>query len=158
MAELRLTTELCQEDRARLDAILEALQASRPDCGKCTAAIADAMTHCCQVMDRNPKALELSLTTATEPPADVLPPATADDVQPITIEPPAAEPAPEPAPAPKTYSKDDVRRAVMTVARKGAAYKAKAKEALNRYAESVDSLKPEDYPAFMTELGGLQNG
>lgn len=50
MNELKLIVELCAEDRARLDKIIEKL-GQRPDCSACVASVADTIDRASKVLD-----------------------------------------------------------------------------------------------------------
>ena len=137
MSELKIVMELCPEDRARLDAILEELKSSRPNCERCVSTMSESWK---------------SATTAIQHPVDAVPPATVEDVAPAPD--PAADPAPAPAPAAEEekYTLEKVRSAVMTASRKSPEMKKKVKALLNQYAESVTKLPEADYPAFIAKL------
>lgn len=97
---------------------------------------------------------------AADHPAEVVPfpdpvPATTPAPAPAeTPTPPWEDTKPEPV---KTYTLQEVRDRVMALSRQGADIKAKVKEILNKYANSVPTLKPEDYPAFMEDLEDLSH-
>lgn len=153
MTEVKIVYEMCQEDRARLDAILKELRLSRPNCEQCVSYLAEAWKQ----------ATEKSIPAGH--PVDAVPPATVEDV--VTPEPeekpataaPAPEPAPE-APAPATnavpFDISDVRWKVMSLAKVSQAVKARVKALTNEYAESITAMKPEDYPEFMARLSELE--
>ena len=142
MSELKIVVELSPEDRARLDAILEELKSSRPNCERCVSTMSESWKHA---------------TAAAQYPVDAVPPATVEDV--ATAPAPAADPAPAVDPAPaaeeEKYTLEKVRSAVMTASRKSPEMKKKVKALLNQYSESVTKLPEADYPAFMTELKKL---
>ena len=143
MSELKIVMELCPEDRARLDAILEELKSSRPNCERCVSTMSESWKS----------------ATAAQHPVDAVPPATVEDVAPAPAPAPAADPAPAVDPAPaaeeEKYTLEKVRSAVMTASRKSPEMKKKVKALLNQYAESVTKLPEADYPAFMTDLKKL---
>lgn len=58
MNEIKMTVELCTEDRARLDKIIEGLATigKRPDCSKCVNDVADLMERACDCIDKASKA------------------------------------------------------------------------------------------------------
>lgn len=142
MSEMKLVFEFCPEDRARLDAILEELKSSRPNCERCVSTMSESWKNA---------------TAAAQHPVDAVPPATVEDVAPAPA--PAADPAPAVDPAPaaeeEKYTLEKVRSAVMTASRKSPEMKKKVKALLNQYSESVTKLPEADYPAFMTELKKL---
>ena len=143
MSELKIVMELCPEDRARLDAILEELKSSRPNCERCVSTLGKSWKNA---------------TAAAMHPVDAVPPATVEDVAPApdpAPAPAAADPAPAPATEKEKYTLEKVRSAVMTASRKSPELKKKVKALLNQYAESVTKLPEADYPAFMTELKKL---
>ena len=127
MSEMKLVFEFCPEDRARLDAILEELKSSRPNCERCVSTMSESWKN----------------ATAGQHPVDAVPPATVEDV------------APAPAAEEEKYTLEKVRSAVMTASRKSPEMKKKVKALLNQYSESVTKLPEADYPAFMTELKKL---
>lgn len=145
MSELKIVMELCPEDRARLDAILEELKSSRPNCERCVSTLGESWKNA---------------TAAAMHPVDAVPPATVEDVAPAPDPDPApapavAGPAPTPATEEEKYTLEKVRSAVMTASRKSPELKKKVKALLNQYAESVTKLPEADYPAFMTDLKKL---
>lgn len=153
MTEVKIVYEMCQEDRARLDAILKELRLSRPNCEQCVSYLAEAWKQ----------ATEKSIPAGH--PVDAVPPATVEDV--VTPEPeekpataaPVPEPAPAaPAPAPNavTFDISDVRRKVMGLCKISQAVKAQVKALTNEYADSITAMKPEDYPEFMARLSELE--
>ena len=129
MSELKIVVELSPEDRARLDAILEELKSSRPNCERCVSTMSESWKN----------------ATAGQHPVGTVPPATVEDVA----------PAPAPAAEEEKYTLEKVRSAVMTASRKSPEMKKKVKALLNQYSESVTKLPEADYPAFMTELKKL---
>lgn len=135
MSELKIVMELCPEDRARLDAILEELKSSRPNCERCVLTLGESRKN----------------ATAAQHPVDAVPPATVEDVDPAASPAPAAA-DPAPAPEEEKYTLEKVRSAVMTASRKSPELKKKVKALLNQYAESVTKLQEADYPAFMAGL------
>lgn len=136
MVEAKIIFEFCPEDRARLDAILEELKSSRPNCERCVSTMSESWKNA---------------TASAQHPVDAVPPATVEDVTPAPA--PAADPAP--APEEEKYTLEKVRSAVMTASRKSPEMKKKVKALLNQYAESVTKLPEVDYPVFMTELKKL---
>ena len=137
MSEMKLVFEFCPEDRARLDAILEELKSSRPNCERCVSTMSESWKS----------------ATAAQHPVDAVPPATVEDVV------PAPAPAVDPAPAAEEekYTLEKVRSAVMTASRRRPEMKKKVKALLNQFAESVTKLPAADYPAFMAKLNALVN-
>lgn len=113
-----ITIELCAEDRARLDAILEALQGSRANCKGCVEA-----------------ALKVASTGKTLPQADEQP-------EPEVVNTPEPEAAPEPEKQPeRTVERSDIQRKVVELSNAGK--KAQVREIVKSYAERVTEI-PED--------------
>lgn len=136
MSEMKLIFEFCPEDRARLDAILEELKSSHPNCERCISTMGESWKNA---------------TAAAQHPVDAVPPTTVEDVAPATAPAPAAA-APAPVPEEEKYTLEKVRSAVMSASRRSPELKKKVKDLLNQYAESVTKLQEADYPAFMTGL------
>lgn len=124
-----LTIELCAEDRARLDKILEALTQAKPDCTRCAQNVVDYVTAVTGVDENGKKA---------EP------------------EHPVADPFPEPAPveeAPKkpeapAVKMEDVQQKV--VALSAAGHKEEVRTIVTAYAPRVSGI-PEDKLAEVME-------
>lgn len=64
MNNINVTVELCAEDRARLDKIIEGLGALRPDCSACVKGVAE-------YMDKAADALDAQKTEKEEAPDDI---------------------------------------------------------------------------------------
>ena len=127
-----ITIELCAEDRARLDAILAALQKA-PNCDKCVKDVAAALSTP-QAPKNEPK---------NEPQSDEKKEVKENTESPAFV---AAEEAPPweadvPKVAPK-HTKADLQQKVVNMVASGAD-KAKVRSIINEYAERV-SLVPED--------------
>lgn len=145
-----ITIELCAEDRARIDAVIAALE-NRPNCEGCVKAALE-MTE--RAKAEAPKAeTEEETPTTTPPEADT--PAETPAEYPIE-EPPfdvPGENAPEPD-APKV-DRADVQRMVVELSAAGK--KAEVKEIVMAYADRVSAI-PEDKLAEVFEklnkLGG----
>lgn len=115
-----ITIELCAEDRARLDNILEAL--SHHDCSRCANDVAKYVVG--------------TLETAQEP-AEAPEPIKEETAQP---EPEVVAPATE-EPAEKPVSKADIQRKVVELSAAGK--KAQVREIVTAYAVKVSDI-PED--------------
>lgn len=115
---ITMTVELSAEDRARLDAILEALQGSRANCKGCVEA-----------------ALKVASTGKTSPQAAEQP-----EPEVVTTPEPEAAPAPEKQPE-RTVEHSDIQRKVVELS--GAGKKAQVREIVKSYAERVTEI-PED--------------
>lgn len=147
-----ITIELCQEDRARLDKIIEGLGRIRnPDCSKCVEDVADIMNKSCEAIEKNaqkPEAdpvqqkLAETLNKAQESPKNATGEAKAE---PLTTTPPeeekpkAAEPTqPE---AKKTVGRAELRN--MAIKLSASDKKEQMKEIIRQYATKVSEV-PED--------------
>lgn len=113
-----ITIELCAEDRARLDAILEALQGSRANCQGCV----EAALKVASAGKASPEAVE-----QPEPEA-------------VTTPEPAAAPEPEKQPE-RTVERSDIQRKVVELSNAGK--KAQVREIVTSYADRVSGI-PED--------------
>lgn len=132
-----ITIELCAEDRARLDKILEAL-AARPDCTRCAKQVVD---YCTQVTGVN----EYGEKVEPEAPAEAEHP----------VENPFPEPAtPKAKPAAPAVSKSDVQQKV--VALSAAGKKAEVREIVHAYAERVSGIPEDKLPEVMAKLNALE--
>lgn len=132
-----ITIELCAEDRARLDKILEALMA-RPDCTRCAKQVVD---YCTQV------------TGVNEYGAKVEPEAPAEPEHPV--ENPFPEPAaPKEKPAVPAVTKSDVQQKV--VALSAAGKKAEVREIVHAYAERVSGIPEDKLAEVMAKLNALE--
>ena len=160
-----ITIELCAEDRARLDAILEALKAK--NCDKCVASALEfkkavqespkepqEATKDEAIQDINRKlkdALENTEAPAptTTAPADVAPwEAPSDNPFPDPVK---AEPEPAPAPDVKL---SDIQGLVVKLATTGK--KAEARDIVKAYAERVTEIPPEKYGEVFVKLKALE--
>lgn len=130
MSTLNVIVELCTEDRARLDAILEAL-GKGPNCDKCVKDVAAAFSTS-QVLKNEPQSHEKPQAKEnTKSPAFVA----------AEVAPPWEEDVPKVADKPK-HTKADLQQKVVNMVAAGAD-KAKVRSIVNEYAERV-SLVPED--------------
>ena len=68
-----ITIQLCAEDRARIDTVIELLGGlKRPDCSNCVEGVASYMAKAAEVMDAQPAVAPASAPVA-EVPAPVVP-------------------------------------------------------------------------------------
>ena len=136
-----ITIELCAEDRARLDAILEALKKS-PHCDKCVQSIADTLDAMHEPQNGPQSEEKKEVKENTEAPAFVA----------AESAPPWEEGVPQAAPK---HTKADLRQKVVNMVAAGAD-KAKVRGIINEYAERV-SLVPEDkVDEVMDKLAALE--
>lgn len=134
-----ITIELCAEDRARLDKILEALMA-RPDCTLCAKQVVD---YCTQVTGVN----EYGAKVEPEAPAEPEHPVENPFPEPVTQK----EPEKPTAPA---VTKSDVQQKV--VALSAAGKKAEVREIVHAYAERVSGIPEDKLPEVMAKLNALE--
>lgn len=123
-----ITISLCPEDRARLDAILDALKAGTHDCSNCVQS-----------------AVGMALNAAEPAPIAPAP-------QPATDPDPAPVPAPDPAPEPEPVSLAEFQKAITLRCAESAAVKSKVRELVNRFAPAVSEIPPEKRAEFLTLL------
>lgn len=132
MNKVSITIELCQEDRARLDAISAAL-------GRLA----------------QPQAVN-ELTGAIEP---IGKPEPAAEAEPVKEEPQPAAAAPDPeseapeAPASK-YTKADLQHKVVELSTKGK--KGEAREIIQAYGAKLSDVSPDHYDEIMEKLEQLE--
>lgn len=141
MTEFKLTVALCDEDRARVDRLITAIEGL-------PARVALASLPVAPIA--NVPVAPVSVVPAPEHPADVHP-----------VESPFPEPAPTPEPAkvsepaPVEYTLDQVRKRVNDLVAGDEAMRAKVKAIVSKYADKVVHIKKADYPAFMADLEAL---
>lgn len=139
---IRVEVNLSQEDRARLDAILEALQqASKHNCHKCVEH-AVAMTK------------DLADAAAAAAPAPD--PATTDAGHPVDEVSPHAAPEPVAAPAAPQYTQADILAVVQRLIAPGSKKREKAKAIVNDYAVKISAIPADKYNEVMDRLIALE--
>lgn len=129
--EIKLKVELPEKLDETLDCICSSLW-----------SIAKAMTA------GVPADAPAAAPATVEHPADVNPPATADDMKPAT-------PAHAEEPAVKTFTASEVQKAVRQAAQVGPEVKAKVKELVNRFADTVPGIPAEKYPEVMAGIKAI---
>lgn len=139
---------LCDEDRARLDKIIDAL-GSKPNCSKCMETVTEAVaTH---VTKQAPTA------APEEHPVDTpFPEPVKEEPQPEPAPEPAPEMAPEPAkeePAP-TVTLEQIQQKVIKLATGGK--KAQVREIVNAYAKKVSDLPADKWGEVWAKLTELE--
>jgi hypothetical protein len=153
MNTINVTVELCPEDRARLDKILETLQGIHPNCHSCTQTDLEVMGE------------NLKIVTGQDPeeePQEAPRPLNLDDIMPshpaeevgAAVEPePAAAPEPE---APK-YTKADVQALVQKLAAPTSPEHKRtgAKAIVKSYGAKVSDIPEEKYAEVMDKLTAL---
>lgn len=162
MNEVKLIVELCGEDRARLDTIIEKLDhiGKHPDCSACAKGVAECMDKADPVKQAitdvlakvQPKPAEEAPENAQEATEASAPPFT-----PKTEEPPKTEsPAPEASTETEKVSTAELQQLVIALCRAGK--KDKVREIVNIYgvptvAAIPDSKRGEAF-AKLKELEG----
>lgn len=125
-----ITIELCTEDRARLDAILEALQKASPRCDNCVKLVNDL----CNAKGSAPEAPQ---APAEEEPTNTQP----EPEKPAQAKPENDSPAPE-------VSVEDIRSKYMSIA--ATPNREKARTLIKLYADKISDI-PEDKRAEVLE-------
>lgn len=146
-----ITIELCAEDRARLDNILEALKGVRTNCDACVkAAVAYTATAIAEGKTEDaPKVAPQPEEPTEEPTA----PAEATPTETPTEEPvPAETPAEEPT-AP-TVSRAEVQQKVVRLA--ATPKKAQVREIVNQYAPKVSDIPEDKLAEVLDKLTALE--
>lgn len=132
-----ITIELCAEDRARLDKILEALTKGRPDCTKCAQNVVDYVTAVTGVDEYSSKAEEHPVTDPYPYPA------------------PKKEEAPEPEkPQTPKVTVADVQQKV--VALSAAGKKEAVRGIVMAYATNVSNIPEDKLAEVLGKLNALE--
>lgn len=151
---ITLTVELGPETHAKLDKILEALQAHAPNCERCVESAVNMAKHVA--------AKEFAV------PVDVLEPVVAPEAEQIRPEAPdfpLDEPGPHEAPehvqapaepeAPK-YTKDDIGAMVRKLAAPDSPKREAAKAIVLSYGKKVSDIPEDKYAEAMAKLTALE--
>lgn len=131
-----ITIELCTEDRARLDAILAALQKASPRCDNCVKLVNDL----CNAKDSAPEAPQEP--TEEEP----------TNTQPEPEKPTEAKPENE-SPAPEV-TVEDIRSKVLQLT--GAGKKDEVRAIVKEYAEKVGDIPADKRAEVLEKLTALE--
>lgn len=137
MNEITLTVSLCGEDRKRLDAILDALEASR-NCERCANTVANAFSDFAGGPGTALKQVALS-------------PVPTEAKAPEKPEQPQQEAQTKPR---KAITVDDIR--ALSAAAIAAGKKPQVKEIISRYADSISSLPESCLTEVHAQLTALQ--
>ena len=142
-----ITIELCAEDRARLDRVIEALE-HRPNCESCVSA-AITMTQAAQAEAETPTAeanepAPTNITLQEETPAETAPEHPLDA---LPFEAPTAPEAPKVEPA-------DIQRKVVDLCSKGK--KAEVKDIITAYAPNVSGIPADKLAEVLEKLNALE--
>ena len=149
MNNIKITVELCKEDRQRVDELIGLA-------GWITGALKDMAAA---ATGSTPTAEEPKLPHTIEQAEDGTVKLVKNDHPadaPTThLEPPAAEPDPEPVPEVKPVSFPEFQKAVTQAVAKGPKQKAAAKEIINKYAASVSAVPEDKRAEVMAELAKI---
>ena len=130
-----ITIELCAEDRARLDKIIEGLGAlRRPDCSSCVEGVASYMAKAAEVMEAHP----VSEPFAAPAPA------------------PVPEAAPVVEPEKPAVTLEQIQKKATQIAAGSAEKKATLRSIVNQYAAKVTDLPKSCWPAVWDALCKLE--
>lgn len=127
-----ITIQLCAEDRARIDRVIELLGGlQQPSCSACVEGVAKYMDHAAAIMDAQP----------------------ARDPAPVPEAP--AESVP-PAPAAPSVTLEQIQKKATQIAAGPADKKAKLRAIVNRYAPKVTDLPESCWDEVWTALCALE--
>lgn len=141
-----ITIELCAEDRARLDKIIEGLEKT-PRCDKCAKTVAEIVSGAPQA------ATEPQEPTKEEPEAETHPTEEAPENEAQAPESDATAEKVEPS-----VTLELIQQKVVQLAAAGAEKKAKVREIINTYGTKVSDLKeqPEKWDEVWEKLTALE--
>lgn len=141
-----VTIELCAEDRARLDKIIEHLGALRlPDCSACVAGVASYLEKAAAVLDSHPVATPFP----TEP--EVKWETDPDGLRDML------EKAINPEPAKPSVTLEQIQKKATQIAAGSAEKKVKLRAIVNQYAAKVTDLPEASWPAVWDALCKLES-
>lgn len=147
----KITIELCAEDRARIDAVIAALE-NRPNCEGCVKA-AFEMTERAQAKAKTTK-VEANEDTPTTTTTEAEAPAETPAEYPID-EPPFDIPEPDaPEPDAPKVDRADVQRMVVELSAAGK--KSEVKEIVMAYAERVSAIPEDKLAEVFAKLNTLE--
>jgi hypothetical protein len=127
-----ITIELCAEDRARLDRILEALEKGRPRCENCVQLVKD-------ICDA-----KIGEETATE---------SADAPTPKETQPETETPT-EPKNEAPSVTEEDIRSKYMSLAT--TPKKEQARTLIKLYADKISDIPADKLPEVLEKLNALE--
>lgn len=142
-----ITIELCAEDRARLDKIIEGL-ANTPKCDKRAKTVAETAAGITQSATEPQEAPKEKPKTETHP--------TEEAPQGSTQEPESYAPAEKVEP---TVTLEQIQQKVVQLAASGADKKAKVREVISAYGAKVSDLKeqPEKWDEVWQKLASVES-
>lgn len=142
-----ITIELCAEDRARLDKIIEGLEKT-PRCDKCAKTVAEVVATLPQAIT------EPQEPTKEEPRAETHP---VEEVPENEAQEPESDAPAEKVEEP-TVTLEQIQQKVVQLAAAGADKKAKVREVISAYGTKVSDLKgqPEKWDEVWQKLTALE--
>jgi hypothetical protein len=144
MNNIKITVELCKEDRQRLDSIIELLGGMKPNCHNCTETAL-------RVMGENLKHVQ---TTAEpqEAPEQSVP----EINHPADVLPPHGDPEPVAEPEPPKFTKADILAKVQKLAGPNNPKREQAKAIVKSYGAKVSDIPEDKYAEVMDKLTALE--
>lgn len=151
MNTINLIVELGPETQAKLDQILEALKANKPNCHSCVESAVFMTKNLAERAAAAAPAQERTTDAAAHP---------VDEVSPHGTPEPVAEPEPlaEPEPAKPQYTPADILAVVQRLIGPGSAKREQAKAIVNDYATKISAIPAEKYDEVMDRLMKLEKG
>ena len=143
-----ITIELCAEDRARIDKVIELLGGLRlPDCSACVAGVASYLEKAATVLDSHPVSEPFpAATVVKEEPAK-----KNADLEAMLKK------AISPEPAKPTVTLEQIQKKATQIAAGSAEKKAKLRAIVNQYAKKVTDLPESSWPTVWDELCKLES-
>lgn len=147
-----ITIELCQEDRARLDAILDALKESK-NCAGCVDHVVGSFNNLVQTRDAVAEAPQPAQMPTEEPAEPITPPAEEKPEEAPAEHPLDAPPFDLDPPAPKV-DRAEVRRKVVELSAAGK--KTEVKEIVTAYAAMISDIPEDKLGEVFDKLNALE--
>ena len=145
MNTINLIVELGPETQAKLDQILEALKANKPNCHSCVESAVFMTKNLAERAAAAAPAQERTTDAAAHPVGEVSPHGT-------------PEPVAEPEPAKPQYTQADILAVVQRLIGPGSAKREQAKAIVNDYATKISAIPAEKYDEVMDRLMKLEKG
>lgn len=141
-----ITIELCAEDRARLDKVIDLLAGLRqPDCSACVASVASYLEKAAAALDAHPVAEPFPAASEVKWETDP------DGLREML------EKAINPEPAKPAVTLEQIQKKATQIAAGSADKKAKLRAIVNKYAAKVTDLPQACWPAVWDELCALES-
>ena len=146
-----ITFELCAEDRARLDKIIDLLGGLRqPDCSACVAGVASYIEKAAAALDAHPVASPFPAASGAPSP-EVKWETDPDGLKEML------EKAINPEPAKPAITLEQIQKKATQIAAGSADKKAKLRAIVNQYAAKVTDLPEASWPAVWAALCALES-